>query len=190
MPEEQLRLHTGKMLQRWTAPVRKRPLETFVLPKDISSREVFKRKQGKYMQATIRRNVEQITDTLGTCLEQYFQDISPEKHAIQVWVECGGPEEYEDGQRRERTLHFHRPDGAQIDGRLMVVSKGGNVYHITVWVADHEAKTFNVSPPDASMPPQELQPYVEELCEHLLAEVERETGEQFLRDVTAQSGGE
>lgn len=142
------------------------------------------------MQATIRQNVEQITDTLGTCLEQYFQDISPEKHAIQVWVECGEPEEYEDGQRRERALHFHRPDGAQIDGRLMVVSKGGNVYHITVWVADREAKTFNVSPPDASMSPQEVQPYVEELCEHLLAEVERETGEQFLRDVTAQSGKE
>ncbi len=72
----------------------------------------------------------------------------------------------------------------------MVVSKGGNVYHLTAWVDDRRTETFNVSLPDASMPPQEVQRYVDKLCEYLLAEMERETGEQFLRDVTARSRGE
>ncbi len=139
------------------------------------------------MKEDVRQNVQQVAQTLEQCLKEYFREVTPKEQAIAVEMEEGGFGPYEEGRGVTSEVHFHRPDGGHTRSHLTVDTAGGNVYKITVQMAERPAETFTMSIPDANMPAEGVQPFTGELCQHLLDELKRVTGEEALRDATAKA---
>ena len=134
-----------------------------------------------------KRHAEQVAKRLSQCLEHFFQEISPRECGIRLELERRGPTRYQEGRGVESALVFHLPGrAAPVDGSVRVDNGGGNVYDVTVALAGGAARTFSVCMPDPSVEAAAVPPSVEGLCHHMLVELEREAGEQQLREATTE----
>lgn len=138
-----------------------------------------------------QENVEKVRTTLLRCIERFFRETAPRDERIRVDVTPTGEEVYQDDSRKESgavtSLQFHLPDGTQRDGTFAVSHAGGNVYGVRVRVADGEERLFQLSVPDPNTwGPEEVQTSTDDVCRHVLSELERTRGKQQLEEATSR----
>ena len=131
------------------------------------------------------------------CIEHYFGETAPRDERVQVNIEPTGEEAYqkERASRAESgvrtSLRFHLPDGTKRDGGLAVSNFGGNVYDVRVHVADGEEQTFQLTVPELeAWSSEKMQATADDVCRHVLAELERTRGKQHLEEATTTSSSE
>ena len=140
-----------------------------------------------------QENVEQVRRMLLRCVEHYFRETAPQDERVQVSLEPTGEEPYqkERASRAERGVHtslrFHLPDGTKREGTFAISNFGGNVYDVRVRVADGEEQAFQLTVPELdTWSPEKMQASADEMCRHVLAELERTRGKQHLEEATAE----
>jgi hypothetical protein len=128
-----------------------------------------------------RDNTQMAAAALSERLRLFFEEQAPRERAIKISVDAGEQQTESDSQETYSTVTFVLPDGTLLEGFYRISNVGGNMYTVEAGVRDRSAE-FSFSLPDASAAAEET--YGKAVCEYLLEEIERQTGEMRLRETT------
>lgn len=118
------------------------------------------------------------TEAMFERIRRFFAEQAPSEQAIQIAVDTSQSQVMPEDEQPRRALRFTLPDGTLLEGHYRIVNVGGNMYQVEAGIGDRSGR-FSISLPDATLAADGM--YSRPVCEFMLEEIKRITGEHYLR---------